>query len=751
MQFQQRLIRSRISSSLLPSLVSRTGINLFAHYINNGTNLPTTSRTTTIYARDHESIYRDYQAGEVVIEGGRQVRNLAPNSTDLKSGWFVGATSNGSITATTMTLTGPGNAYVYVTRSGTFSTGTTIVVSFDLNSYASGIAIRATNGSDGTNDVDFIPTQTGRHSLTLTFTSSSNLQFGIDNRTFTGGDGTSGGTFEITNIQIENVTGQSNQNPGEYVSSTVGMQTFATENGNRYANLLAYSEQFDSWPSIGPSTTVTANYGTAPDDTATADRIEMPIGGSTYVRNAVSLTGGTLYTFSLWVKSNTGVNQNFSFGVSDVIFTNGTMAEVTATTEWTRFSMQFTPNSTTTWYPVVDNVANTLAVDILAWGAQLEEGSNLGDYVATTTTQSYRVAESTGSALSPAPAVVTQPAATNLVTYSHEFDNAAWVKTDSTINANATTAPDGTLTADRLIDDFSTGIGQTRTYENTVTVSSGANVFSVFVKADQLSFVCLETSSFDAGGNAKTWFNLSTGAVGTANHDDSGIEAFANSWYRCWVQFTTTTDLVGELVIRVCDADNDVVVDLDGTSSIFIWGAQCELSPTPTSYIPTSGSAATTTPTEPVVSWPSGLGNDFVVKFAFTPSSATQLSFARIFDWSQNNQNGYSIQFASGVFYFYKRISGTGYRTDRAQSLVAGTEYPIIFRASSINGIAGWVSGTKSSGGSNPDNTDAPVTPSTVKVGGSDIATNLNALGKFSDIKIFSVPPDISDAEVLAL
>jgi UDP-3-O-[3-hydroxymyristoyl] glucosamine N-acyltransferase len=50
----------------------------------------------------------------------------------------------------------------------------------------------------------------------------------------------------------------------------------------------------------------------------------------------------------------------------------------------------------------------------------------------------------------------------NLFSYSQEFDNAAWNKT-VTVIANATTAPDGTVTADKIIS-FGTGhryIGQT--------------------------------------------------------------------------------------------------------------------------------------------------------------------------------------------------------------------------------------------------------------------------------------------------
>jgi hypothetical protein len=41
---------------------------------------------------------------------------------------------------------------------------------------------------------------------------------------------------------------------------------------------------------------------------------------------------------------------------------------------------------------------------------------------------------------------------TNLALYSEQFDNAYWAKSQATITANATTAPDGTLTAEKFIE-----------------------------------------------------------------------------------------------------------------------------------------------------------------------------------------------------------------------------------------------------------------------------------------------------------
>ena len=44
----------------------------------------------------------------------------------------------------------------------------------------------------------------------------------------------------------------------------------------------------------------------------------------------------------------------------------------------------------------------------------------------------------------------------NLLQESETFSNAVWTKQDSSITANATTAPNGTLTADKLVENTST-------------------------------------------------------------------------------------------------------------------------------------------------------------------------------------------------------------------------------------------------------------------------------------------------------
>jgi len=73
---------------------------------------------------------------------------------------------------------------------------------------------------------------------------------------------------------------------------------------------------------------------------------------------------------------------------------------------------------------------------------------------------------------------------TNLLTYSEQFDNAAWAsKLNTTVSANAIIAPDGTLTGDKLVANSGSS---TKYIDRTVTVAaSTTHAFSVYMKAGE--------------------------------------------------------------------------------------------------------------------------------------------------------------------------------------------------------------------------------------------------------------------------
>jgi hypothetical protein len=72
--------------------------------------------------------------------------------------------------------------------------------------------------------------------------------------------------------------------------------------------------------------------------------------------------------------------------------------------------------------------------------------------------------------------------ATNLFTYSSEFDNAAWFKGLSSVTANTTIAPDGTLTADTLSFSAAANANLQPTTAPTVTIGQ-QYTYSVYVRA----------------------------------------------------------------------------------------------------------------------------------------------------------------------------------------------------------------------------------------------------------------------------
>ena len=191
--------------------------------------------------------------------------------------------------------------------------------------------------------------------------------------------------------------------------------------------------------------------------------------------------------------------------------------------------------------------------------------------------------------------LLVEPAATNVCLQSEDITT-TWGIINATRTANATTAPDGTTTADKLNDDSSTGTGAVAVRQD-ITVSAATKyTASVFLKADQLAFARLTTENYDGVTDGGQYFGLSgDGSLGTATGlDDSTITKYPDGWYRCTITWTQgAADTSFQLRIYVANSISSLNVDLDGTSSIFVWGAQVEASPIATSYIPTTTASVT--------------------------------------------------------------------------------------------------------------------------------------------------------------
>jgi len=176
---------------------------------------------------------------------------------------------------------------------------------------------------------------------------------------------------------------------------------------------------------------------------------------------------------------------------------------------------------------------------------------------------------------------------TNLITYSEQINNAAWIHVGGTHTANQTTAPSGELTAD-LFTENSAASTQHRLFQIPTVANGTTYTFSVFVKrasgSRQFSII-LNTGTVVA----RVYFNLDTGTVGTVVAGSGTITAYPNGWYRCTAT-GVSGGLTGTTFLQMCNGttSGSETYSGDGTSGLYIWGAQLEAGEFPTSYIATT-------------------------------------------------------------------------------------------------------------------------------------------------------------------
>jgi len=186
------------------------------------------------------------------------------------------------------------------------------------------------------------------------------------------------------------------------------------------------------------------------------------------------------------------------------------------------------------------------------------------------------------------PHILAEPQRTNLIKYSSDFSNAIWTKSGSSVTLNATTSPDGTINADKLVEDTSTGGHQIQS----ITSSSNSTIYttSVFVKYAGREWIRFT----DAQSSNRIHFNTLTGVFGTVSGTviDYNKTALENGWYKLSL---TTTSVATAYTPRIAlaEADNDVSYTGDGVSGVYIYGCSLEEGSYPTSLIPTSGGTVT--------------------------------------------------------------------------------------------------------------------------------------------------------------
>jgi len=377
-----------------------------------------------------------------------------------------------------------------------------------------------------------------------------------------------------------------------------------------------------------------------------------------YIAQPASIYGidSKTYTFSVYAqpaKGNTiglqcgGLGNSFGFlynlATSVIAYTGPTPIPNGATCSgsmvnigngWKRCILTYVPSTgkqsvPTILIPKIPDPAIETDKNFYIWGAQLEEGSVVNDYIKTEATVPVYGNQEKLVRFSPGVCGSGQYSSQNLLKYSQTFTDALWTKTRIGVSAGGYTAPDGTTTAMKLYEldpsdpnSAPTGglyyKGLRQSFGNMgYTAGSGTYTFSVYAKAAERKYLTIVDFAYGKFGNlvvdlsngavTQNTQSYSTPLVGVARGNiplNVSTKYCGNGWWRVATTIVTPiiTSTPSAELFGFAPNPGATTNSLYGPtnpgvsgSGILIWGAQLERGTVLSEYTPTTANIAGTT------------------------------------------------------------------------------------------------------------------------------------------------------------
>ncbi|MEN6608602.1 MAG: hypothetical protein ABFD60_15255 [Bryobacteraceae bacterium] len=374
-------------------------------------------------------------------------------------------------------------------------------------------------------------------------------------------------------------------------------------NGAKRVNAFIQTENFNTWTKS--SVTVNSNATTAPNGTATADKLIATIAAgerSIYQLPASTSVAEIIGCYMKAAEWNYGflrANDNVN-GWTDVFFNLSDGVVVSTGAGWSNATIQSVGSgwywcaatiTRSTLYRAASIGASSTGTStsdtgdgtsgIFIWGADLR----LASEASTAPTPYQRIDADWASTMAGNHAFQTTLSARptysaryNLLAQTEAFNEAVWSKSLATISANATAAPDGTSTADKILEMASSGSHYVR--QGSLTTAAANYVFTVYLKAAERNWAILVCDTLNGtNGSAYVFVDLTNGAFGSQygvngyTFVSKSISNAGDGWWRVSMTFTANARNDAGAGVFVSTGNDVITYAGNASNGLFVWGA----------------------------------------------------------------------------------------------------------------------------------------------------------------------------------